>query len=193
MRAWPGALPAQRLQARLRPVLAQARSRWRGLSQRERKQIQGMLAVVAAAFVWLVLVKPPLATLRHWNTELPRLRSQAAALADVLSDAGSPAAAAASASSAAGPAERVRASLDAAGLAGAYQLREAGPDLQIEFGDAAAASRVMDWLLAAPASLGMVVQQATLQRSEDGASPGQKSHVRATATVALKRQTGNGS
>ncbi|WP_411882686.1 type II secretion system protein GspM [Polaromonas sp. YR568] len=189
MRAWPGALPAQRLQARLRPVLAQAQSRWRGLPPRERKQILGMLAVVAAAFVWLVLVKPPLATLRHWNTELPRLRSQAAALADVLSGAGSSAIADTSRK----PAERVRASLDAAGLAGAYQLREAGPGLQIEFGDAAAASRVMDWLLAAPASLGMVVQQATLQRSEDGASPGQKSHVRATATVALKRQTGNGS
>ncbi|WP_411881445.1 type II secretion system protein GspM [Polaromonas sp. YR568] len=191
MSAWPGALHARRLQARLQPVLAQARSRWRGLSQRERKQILGMLAVVAVAFVWLVLVKPPLATLRHWNTELPRLRSQAAALADVLSDAGSPATAAASSS--AGPAERVRASLDASGLAGAYQLREAGAAWEIEFGDAAAASRVMDWLLAAPASLGMVVQQATLQRSEDGASPGQKSHVRATATVALKRQPGNGS
>lgn len=191
MSAWPGALHAQRLQARLQPVLAQAQSRWRGLPQRERKQLVSMLAVVIAAFVWLLFVKPPLATLRHWSNELPRLRSQAAALADVLSDAGSPATAAAGSS--AKPAERVRVSLDAAGLVGAYQLREAGPALQIEFERSADTSRVMDWLLGAPASLGMEVQQATLQRSEESASPAQKSHVRATATVAVKRQPGNGS
>jgi len=180
-----------RLQARLQSVLAQARSRWRGLPQRERKQLVWMVAVVIAAFIWLLFIQPPLATIQHWNNELPRLRSQAAALTEVLSDTAHPVMA--SGDSSRKPAERVRISLDAAGLTGTYALREVGPALQIEFTHATDISPVMDWLLGAPASLEMAVQQVTLERSEDSGSPVQKSQVRATVTVMANRQPGNGS
>lgn len=180
-----------RLQARLQPILAQARSRWHGLSQRERKQLVWMVAVVIAALIWLLLVQPPLTTIRHWNNELPRLRSQAAALTEVLSDTAHPVMA--TGDSSRKPAERVRISLDAAGLTGTYALREVGPALQIAFERSTDVSLVMDWLLNAPASLDMAVQQVTLERSEDSGSPVQKSHVRAKVTVVANRQPGNGS
>lgn len=179
-----------RLQARLHPVLAQVQSRWRGLARRERTQVVLMVAVVAAAVIWLLLTKPALDTLRHWDNELPRLRSQASALKDVLADVGNPVVAGNSEKE---PAERVRASLDAGGLADAYQLRVIDSALQIEFKRSADVSRVMTWLLSAPAPLGMTVQQVMLQRSEDSGSPAHKSHNRATVTVVVQRQTGNGS
>ncbi|CAB3647009.1 type II secretion system protein GspM [Achromobacter pestifer] len=181
----------RRLRARLQPSLDQVRSRWRGLSRRERQQVLLMVAVVTGAILWLLFTKPALETLEHWDNELPRLRSQAAALQDVLADVSSPAAA--PADSPLKPAERVRVSLDGAGLAGAYQLREAGPALQIEFERSTDVSRVMAWLLSAPTPLGMTVQQVTLQRSDDSGSSGQKSNARAAVTVVAQRQPGNGS
>ncbi|MGJ7498841.1 type II secretion system protein GspM [Variovorax sp. ZT5P49] len=198
LRALRGPMPwhgwGAALRSRLQPVFAQGQDRWRGLSRRERLQVVGMVVVVVVAAVWLLMAKPALDSLQHWGNELPRLRSQAAALKDVLADVGGPAAAGPGDASAD---QRMRASLDAAGLAGAYQLREADTAWQIEFERSADASRVMAWLLSAPGSLGMTVQQVTLQRSEDGGSAGAKSQVRARATVAVavavQRQTGNGS
>jgi general secretion pathway protein M len=179
------------LQARTQPILEQLESRWRGLSRRERNQIAGMIAVVVVALVWLLLTKPALDTLAHWGNELPRLRSQAAALKDVLADVGSPTPA--PSDSSLDLASRVRASLDAGGLAGGYQVREIDSALQIEFERSADASRVMAWLLGAPASLGMTVQKVTLQRLEESGSDVQKNHVRAKATMVARQKPGNGS
>lgn len=194
-RSHPASMPWQgwgaQLQARVQPVLAQAQSRWHGLSQRERSQLTLMVVVVVAAFVWLLLAKPALDTLQYWGSELPRLRSQAAALTDVLADAGSPAAAPSDSSP--DPVGRVRASLGAGGLAGGYRLRDADSELQIEFESTADTPRVMAWLLSAPAALGMTVQKVTLQRLEDGASAVQKNHVRAKVTMVARQKTGNGS
>jgi general secretion pathway protein M len=189
--ATPWHAGGMRLRARLQPVLAQARSRWRSLPQRERKQLAWMIAVVIAALIWLLFIKPPLTTIRHWSNELPRLRSQAAALTEVLSDTAHPVIV--TGDSSRKPAERVRISLDAAGLTGTYELREVGPALQIEFERSTDISLVMDWLLSAPASLKLTVQQVTLERFEDSGSPVQQSHVRAQVMVVANQQPGNGS
>jgi len=174
-----------RLQAVVRPAFAQVQGRWRGLSPRERLQIVGMIAIVAAALVWLVLVKPAIETLGHWDSELPKLRSQAAALKDVLADAGP---VAAPGDSSLGPVERVRDNLDAAGLAGTYELQEAGDTLHIAFGRNDS-PRAIAWLLDAPA-LGLKVQQVTLQRSEEAASPDRASLFSVQATVVMQNQSG---
>ncbi|MGJ7573591.1 type II secretion system protein GspM [Variovorax sp. RB2P76] len=175
----------------MQPIHEQVANRWRGRSQRERNQIVGMIAVVVMALVWLLLTKPALDTLEHWDSELPRLRSQAAALKDVLADVGIPSAAPRDSSS--DLASSVRVSLDAGGLAGGYQVREMDSALQIEFERSTDASRVMAWLLGAPASLGMTVQKVTLQRLEDSGSDVQKNHVRAKATMVARQKPGNGS
>lgn len=176
------------LHARLQPLRAQLQGRWKALTRRERGQVLAMLCVVTVAAVWLLGIKPALDTLRYWDGELPRLRSQAAALKDVLADVGGPAVVAGDA--ARDPAGRVRASLDAAGLAGAYRLSEAGAELQIEIERAADASRVAAWLLAAPGALGMTVNKAMLQRSED-AGPDGRNDVRATVALTARPQSGN--
>lgn len=179
------------LRARVQPVLARAQSRWRGLSRREHSQIALMAAVVVMAFVWLLLTKPALDTLQHWDNELPRLRSQAAALSDVLADVGSPAAA--PSDSSLDPVGRIRASLDAGGLADGYQLRDTDSELEIEFESTTDTSRAMAWLLSAPAALGLTVQKVTLQRLEDSASAVQKNHIRAKVTMVARQKPGNGS
>lgn len=184
LHAWSAAL-----RTRLQPVLALGQDRWQGLSRRERQQVVAMVVVVIVAAVWLLLAKPALDTLQHWGSELPRLRSQAAALKEVLADVDGPVATPGDASLE----QRIRASLDASDLVGAYRLRETDASWQIEFEGVTDVSQVMVWLLNAPARLGMVVQLVTVQRSEDRSSSDPMSQIRARATLAVQRQTGNGS
>ncbi|THF60461.1 type II secretion system protein GspM [Pseudothauera rhizosphaerae] len=175
-----------RLRARLQPVHAQATSRWRGLAPRERKQILLMVAVLAGAAVWLLFTKPALDTLRYWGEEMPRLRSQAAALRDILADVGGvPSALGAQTGP---PAARTSASLDQIGLAGTYRMREDGTTLIIGFEQPVDAARLTTWLLNAPAGLGLAVERATLQRID-----GDEHGIKASVTLAARqRQPGNG-
>jgi len=177
---------SERPRALVGPVLARARGTWRGLSRRERLQVAAMVAIVVSAFVWLVFAKPALDSLEHWDKELPRLRSQAAALKEVLADAGTSAALGDSSLS---PADRVRESLDAASLAGAYELREVDATLRIEFAHAGA-SRAISWLLGAPALLGWKVQHVTLQRTESSAVLDRESQFNVQATMVAQPPSG---
>lgn len=176
--------------ARLRPMLAQASLRWRGLSSRERKQVWLMLAVVLTAVVWLLFTKPALDTLRYWNDEMPRLRSQAAALREILGDTGG-----VSASRDGGSVlsldERVSASLDEIGLVGTYQLREDGAQLVVTLEQPVETVQLVTWLLNAPAGLGLAVQQVTLQRDVHG-SVDQGSRVTAILTLVERQKPGMG-
>ncbi|MGJ7610284.1 MULTISPECIES: type II secretion system protein GspM [unclassified Variovorax] len=179
-----------RLRAVAQPRLAPLQNRWRGLSQRERRQAAWMVVALTLALAWLLLAKPALDTLAHWDNELPRLRSQAAALTEVLADGRS---GTTPSNASLAPAERVRASLDAAGLQGAYRLREAGSAWHVEFAVSTDASQALAWLLGAPIPLGMKVRHVVLQRSENGGSSDRKSQVRITATLVTQEQPGKGS
>jgi general secretion pathway protein M len=171
------------------PLLARVQSIWHGLSPRERLQVGAMVAVVLAALCWLAFTKPALDTLAHWDEALPKLRSQAVALKEVLADTN---ANAVPGDSSLGPAERVRASLEAAGLAGAYELREVDATLRLAF-TGGNSSRAIDWLLGAPAPLGLKVQQVTLQRS-DGKGPADDGNgFGVQATLIPQQQSGKGS
>lgn len=171
------------------PLLTRTRGLWHGLSPRERLQVGAMLAVVLAVLVWLAFMKPALDTLAHWEEALPKLRSQAAALKEVLADTN---ANAVPGDSSLGPAERVRASLEAAGLAGACELREVDATLRLTFagGDS---SRAVDWLLGAPAPLGLKVQQVTLRRSEGKGPADDGNGFGVEATLIPQQQSGKGS
>lgn len=173
----------------LRPTLERMVGRWQALSAKERKQILAMVVVVGFAIVWLSLVKPALDTLAHWEEELPRLRTQANTLQSVLADVGAPSMVSSAAQT---PAEQLRASLDYAGFAETYLIDPREETLHIDFQQPTDAAQLLSWLLSTSASLGMTVQQLTLQRLEEGESQSPPGLVRAQVVMATE-QTGKGS
>ncbi|MEC5319223.1 type II secretion system protein GspM [Brenneria populi subsp. brevivirga] len=188
----PGQTPLSGLRERIRPVLTRARDEWRRLSRRERRQIALMGAVLAVAAVWLLLVKPALDTLAYWHGELPRLRSQAAALQEILADVG---VGAQTPSASLPPVERLRTSLDEAGLAGSHRIEASGEAFQIVFERPTDAARLANWLLNAPAPLGMSVRRAVLSRQpeeDEGRAPGGAVRVHAVVTLAVQPSAGRG-
>ncbi|MFT4173112.1 MAG: type II secretion system protein GspM [Rhodocyclaceae bacterium] len=175
-----------RLRARLHPLLAHTADRWRSLTPRERGQVLLMIAVLCAALLWLVFTQPALRTLRHWQEETPRLRSQATALRRVLADVMPPH------SVAEAPArpvvERLAASLDAGGLTGAYRIRPAGADWVVAFEQPVDAARLAAWLMNAPTTLDLTIRQATLQRAHSDTPTRQDGRVTATLTFSTPQQ-----
>ncbi|HCW16859.1 MAG TPA: general secretion pathway protein GspM, partial [Achromobacter sp.] len=69
------------------PALARARQRYAALAPRERRLVTGAAALLGAAIVFVVFIEPPLNTVRKLQAELPALRTQAASVADLTSQA----------------------------------------------------------------------------------------------------------
>lgn len=181
---WLGRM-RDKVRARLQPVMSRLGSQWRGLSERERRQVVLLVIVVAAAAAWLLLVKPALDTLHHWDREMPRLRSQAAALQAVLAEAGIRAASEPTRND--DPVSQMRASLDAAGLAGAYALTQEASSLRITF-KSVDARQLTHWLLTLPPA-DLPITQATLARI-DAPQDGAVTHISATVLANAPLQAG---
>jgi len=62
--------------AALRTALAAVQARWAQGSEREQRLVRGMGLVLTLALVWLVALRPALATLRSAQTQGPQLRAQ---------------------------------------------------------------------------------------------------------------------
>ena len=73
-------------QQRYAPV-HRARQGWQALAPRERRLVLCAGAVLGAALVWTLLIEPPLKTLNQYRDELPKLRAQAAQVADLTAQA----------------------------------------------------------------------------------------------------------
>lgn len=174
-RAW------QASRQRVLPPLRKLGQYWRGLTARERLQVLMMAAILAAALLWLLFTRPALHSLSHWQQELPRLRAQHAALQTVLAEVGG---ASAMRDRAAPIQQRLEESLRAAGLGG-YELHAQQADWQVSFTQPVAAQALVSWLLSAPASLGMAVQQARIDRVSAGE---QSTRVIASVTLAGQQQ-----
>lgn len=177
-----------RIRTGLQPVCSQAAARWHGLTSKERRQVLWMVAVVVGAVIWLLFTKPALDTLRHWESELPRLKSQSAALHDVLAEVGGMQVVP-STNEQSAP-ERVKNSLDQAGMAGMYRVAEEEGDLVVIFEQPVDASRLVSWLITVPAVSGSTVQQASLERVSTHDAEAQDIRVR--ASVRLAQQSRNG-
>lgn len=176
-----------RVRTALQPTLLQVTARWHGLTSKERRQVLLMVAVVVVAIIWLLFTKPALDTLRHWDSELPRLRSQSAALHDVLAEVGG---VQAISSAHEQPAlERARNSLDQAGMTGIYRVVEDGGNLVVTFEQPVDAPRLVSWLINVPVS-GLTVQQASLERV--GAHDAEAQDIRIRASVRLAQKSRNG-
>lgn len=173
---------------RMGRVRTYGQGRWRALSDRERVQVVAMLVLVVGAAVWLLVAKPALASIRHWQEELPKLRSQAATLQEVLAEAG-----VVRVSLDTSPRDRTRQvveSLAAAGLAGRYRLAAPRTDagataraaraadgadadatsnaverpIEIEFLPTADTTQALSWLMQAPPGLRLAVERLTIER-----------------------------
>lgn len=163
----PLGLPAlwrSRWRARQQAWQARARAAWAGLAANERRLLALCAAVVAAAGCWLAVIEPSLARADRGAQELRRLEASARDLEAILRQAGpAPAARQAVVS-----AEALGRWLDAAGLAGRYELgadeRAAGA-WRIVFHRAPAAP-LAAWLLAGPAPFPLALTRVDLQRQD---------------------------
>ncbi|MBJ9975505.1 type II secretion system protein M [Pseudomonas sp. S75] len=130
-----------------------ARAAWLGLAVRERRLIAAAAALLGGWLCWLVLIEPPLRTLKHWQAETPKLRAQSQALERLLDEMPSQPGEAA-----------IRHTLDTSGLLGHYQLTPLDKGWQLTF-DAAPADAVIGWLLNQPRQCSLEVVEARLQRA----------------------------
>ncbi|HKS32621.1 MAG TPA: type II secretion system protein GspM [Enterobacteriaceae bacterium] len=171
-----------RLGAKVDPIRQQLSARWRALSPREHRQTGLMLAVLTGALLWLLLIKPALNTLDHWQQELPRLRSQQAALQTLLGQA--------TATDSAAPTtllQRINASLDLAGLRGDSRVTPAGAEMVVTFAQPVDAARLITWLLNTSTTPGMTVQQVRIDRAGAGENaPETATRVSASVTLAAQ-------
>ncbi|NMG35321.1 type II secretion system protein M [Azoarcus sp. TTM-91] len=150
---------------------ARLRGAWQALVPRERMQLTLGLAALALALLWLLGVRPALASLSYWEAELPKLRSQAQALETVLNGAG---AAAAPTEKGLALADRLGAALDHAGFAGSYRFIDGAQadGVQFELSTGLPAARLMPWLLDAPTALGLEIAGLALRGGEAGGGQG---------------------
>ena len=146
------------IKARISGLRGQARQRWQALAPRERRAVALAVAVLGSFFCWQVLVAPALTRIEHWNTETPKLRSQAQALDALLGQR---------------PADLAGAlaqSLDEAGLRAHSQLDAEGDGWHLAWRQAPA-EPAMAWLQHIPPRLGLSVGQLSLRR-DPGAGTG---------------------
>lgn len=150
----------------LEPALARARQRYQALAPRERRLVAGAGLLLGAALVFVSLIEPPLNTVRKLQAELPALRAQAAAVADLTARAAALRQRSALPAGAMPGKAELAASLERAGLPqGQWSLGEldaGGVELSL---NQAPASALLRWLDGAGRDWGLAITQADLTRA----------------------------
>lgn len=174
-----------RWRARWRGQVDRGVAAWSRLAASERRLLVLCAVVVAGAGSWLAVIEPALGRIERSREELRRLERTGRELQDLLRQAG-PALAVAADTAAntaanapfAAPPTAVSADaldrwLDAAGLAGRYQVALEDGAWRVTF-QRASAGAVAAWLLAGPAPLPLALAQVALQRQDqaEAADPG---------------------
>lgn len=178
-----------RWRARWRGQVDRGVAAWSRLAASERRLLVLCAVVVAGAGSWLAVIEPALGRIERSREELRRLERTGRELQDLLRQAGPALAVAAdtaantaanasstapsTASSAAVSADALDRWLDAAGLAGRYQVALEDGAWRVTF-QRASAGAVAAWLLAGPAPLPLALAQVALQRQDqaEAADPG---------------------
>lgn len=154
------------LQRSLRTSLARAETAWAGMAIREKRLVALCGAVVIGALCWLAAIEPALKSIDRWTSELPRLRSQSAAVEAVLSEVPAPRPAPADAqayqAALAGQLERAQ-------FGGAYQLASDGAaGWRVTF-DSVPPAALIPWLLTQPVQLHLQLTEVSLRRTDTAA------------------------
>lgn len=152
-----------RLRTRGQAWHARGVAAWKRLTPSEKRLLTLCACVVGAALCWLAVIEPSLARIDRSQEELRRLEGRARELDALLRQAGpAPAARQATVS-----AEALGHWLDAAGLAGRYQLSSDDTGAwRIRFQRAPAAP-LAAWLLAGPAPFPLALTRVALQRQDE--------------------------
>lgn len=166
--------PLHRLQAawlsarkRLDPTLARARLRYQALAPRERRLVTGAGLMLGAALVFVGLIEPPLDTVRKLDAELPALRAQAAAVADLTAQAAVLRQRSATPAGAMPGQAELAASLERAGMPGGqWSLADPDGDGRVALSlHQAPSSALLRWLDGAGRDWGLGIAQVDLTRA----------------------------
>ncbi|ANN74327.1 type II secretion system protein GspM [Bordetella bronchialis] len=177
-------LPAPLL-ARCRDTAERASRYWTRLTPRERRLLRALGAILTAAAVFALGLRPAWRDIERWRDELPRLRAQAAAVDALVQEARALKREQGNRIPARDMEEALRASLARAALGGTQQVGKTPDDKawRIAFDDASPAA-LFDWLAHAPAFLHLRVVQVHIVRPRD--SLGRPIPARATGTLVLR-------
>lgn len=156
------------------------RQLYASLGSKEKKQLAWLCTLVLAAGLYFGLLQPALKKIRHWQADIPRLRTQAHTLRSLLIEQGH---------GALFSSKKQRGGLQAlpAALAtlGPYeQERHDDASLSLRFAPAADPAALINWLVQQADTLGLQVTDLSLARDPD---PDQ---TRITVTVTLKEAHG---
>ncbi|CAB3867322.1 type II secretion system protein GspM [Achromobacter sp. CF-sbj1-Ac2-l] len=166
--------PTERLNAACRAVLTslapaadRARQRYQALAPRERRLVNGAGALLGAMLVFTLLVEPALDSVRKLREELPRLRSQAAAVAAITTQAMALRGRAAAPAAALPAVADIGASLERAGLpADHWKLDHPGQGDSVTLVvTEVPSSALLPWLEHAAGDWGLAVRQVELTRA----------------------------
>lgn len=155
-------------QQRFSPAVDKTRLRWQALAPRERRLVIVASAVLGAALTWTLLIEPPLKTLAQQRDALPKLRAQAALVADLTAQASalrrqSPAMVAALPAT-----SEIAASLSRAGLSSEQwklEPTEGKPPAIVLTLRQASSAVLMNWLDGASRDWGLSVSSVDLDRA----------------------------
>ena len=171
----------------LAPAADRARQRYQALARRERRLVTGAGLLLALALVFTLLVEPALDTARTLREELPRLRGQAALVADLTTQAAALRKHAAAPATALPTAADLGASLARAGLpADHWTLEPPGQGDSVTLAvTELPASALLRWLEDSTADWGLAVRQVALTRATNANGRPLPGLVNGRVTLAL--------
>lgn len=171
----------------LAPAADRARQRYQALAPRERRLVNGAAALLGATLAFTILIEPALNTTRKLQGELPQLRGQAAAVADVATQAAALRGKAAAPAVTLPAAADISASLERAGLpADHWTLDHPGQGDSVKLSlTEIPSSALLRWLENAAGDWGLAVKEVDLTRAANANGRPLPGLVNGSVTLAL--------
>jgi len=180
----PPALPAA-WQARWRNARDAAGRQWTRMTERERRLARMLAIVLAAAALFLLMIRPAWRDAARWQAELPRLRAQAATIDALVQETRALRRNQGARVPLPAMEGELRASLEQAALGGSHRVagQDDGHAWEIRFENVSAGA-LFDWLMHGPALLRLRLEQARISRPRDAL--GKPVASRASGSVRLR-------
>ncbi|QEQ22933.1 type II secretion system protein M [Achromobacter xylosoxidans] len=171
----------------LAPAARRARQRYQALAPRERLLVNGAAALLGAALVFTVLIEPALDSVRKLRDELPRLRGQAAMVADLTTQAATLRGKRTGPAATLPTAADIGASLERAGLpADHWKVAQPGPGDRITVAvTEIPSSALLRWLENTVGDWGLMVKTVALTRATNANGRPLPGLVNGSVTLAL--------